>query len=93
MPQRDSIAQLIPTATAPPAGRALAAAVELRFTAAAWRNRTRGSNAQMAAHEASRLAAAAAAAAATSSISRDVIAAAACHAWPYDTMRGTRDRR
>ncbi len=54
----------------------LATAVELRFTAAAWRNRNRGINTPIANHEATRLAAAAAA---TSSTSRDVIAATACH--------------
>src|SRR6202042_2279948 len=59
MPQPDSIVQVTPMASAPPAGSVLATAVELRFTTAASRSRTAGRTAQMAIQPVTRLAAAA----------------------------------
>ena len=46
-PQLDSMAQLTPTATAPPAGKVLATALEPRLTAAAWRSPIQGSTARI----------------------------------------------
>src|SRR5260370_171177 len=46
-PQLDSIAQLTPMPRAPPAGKVLATALELRLTTAASRSRSDGSTAQI----------------------------------------------
>ena len=46
-PQLDSIAQLTPMPRAPPAGKVLATALELRLTVAASRSRSEGSTAQI----------------------------------------------
>lgn len=56
-PRLDSIAQLMPIATAPPPGTVFATALEPRFTAAASRSRSDGSTAATIIHVVSRLAA------------------------------------
>ena len=60
-PQLDSIAQLTPSASAPPPGMLFATALEPRFTVAASRSRSDGSTAATISQAVTRLAATAAA--------------------------------
>jgi hypothetical protein len=59
IPQLDSVAQLPTMPRAPPAGKLLATALELRLTTAASRSRSEGSTAQIPNQYEARLAAAA----------------------------------
>jgi hypothetical protein len=77
MPQLDSIAQLTPMASAPPAGRVFATALEPRLTTAASRSRTDGSTEQITIQDEAMLPAAAAA---TSKACGHVIAPMLAHA-------------
>ena len=72
IPQLESIAQLTPVASAPPAGRAFATALEPRLTTAASRSRIDGSTEQIMTQAEAMLAAAVAA---TSRTCGQVIAA------------------
>jgi hypothetical protein len=85
MSQLDSIVQLTPSASAPPAGSVFATAVEARFTAAASRSRMDGSTAQMMNQDETMLTAAATP---MSSACGSVIACMLAHTLRYDAKCG-----